>query len=419
MSDRRPTIERAAPIDRLIAWWKGDTAKRDAALDAIQLVSRERLGTSLSGSVAVTQESALRHSAVWAALRLRANLVSTMPLDVFRKVGDVQVSVPAPGLFDAPAGPDSFMHEWLWASQFDLDRYGLAAGLVTERDGGGRPSRIDLVSAGDVVLRGSGSVIEEIKIGRDTITGARLADVYLEHQYRPAGFLVGLCPIAMAAWSIGGYLSAQKFGLDYFGSNAVPSGVLRNTERTDVGADLIAEAKSKFKAATQDRDIFVTGADWEWKPADAPAAAEAFLAAKGASTVEVARYMDVPADVIDGAVSGSSITYANITQRNVQLLVMSLGPAIARREKRLSRLLAAPRFVKFNTDAILRMDPETRAKVLNEGIKAFRITPSEARALDNRPALTEADYAEFERLGLTKQKSEPTPPDGDPTGAPA
>lgn len=395
--------------ERIGKWMVGDTSKRDAALDALQTISRERLG-SPAGAVAVTQDTALRHSAVWAALRLRANLVSTLPLDAFRKVGGVQVQVPTGPFFDAPAGPDSFIDEWLWATQFDLDRFGLTAGVMTERDALDLPSRIDLVSAGDVVLRGNGSVLEEVQIGGTRGPGAgkrysgpALADVYLEHQYRPAGALVGLCPIAAAAWSIGGYLSAQKFGLDYFGSNAFPSGVLRNTQQQIPNGADVAAVKRRFKASVQDRDVFVTGMDWEWTPADAPAAAEAFLASKAASVVEVARYLDVPADMIDGAVSGDSVTYANITQRNVQLLVTSLGPAVIRRERRLSRLLPRPRFVKLNTDAILRMDPETRARVLNDGVKAFRLTPDEARALDNRQPLTEADYLQFERLGLTKK----------------
>lgn len=48
------------------------------------------------GSTVVTNETALRHSAIWACLRLRANLVSTMPVDLFRRVDGIQVEVPKP-----------------------------------------------------------------------------------------------------------------------------------------------------------------------------------------------------------------------------------------------------------------------------------------------------------------------------------
>jgi HK97 family phage portal protein len=371
----------------------GRRTERAASLTELQALADR--GATAAGSVRVTQDTALRHSAVWAALRLRANLISTMPLDVYRVVNGVQVQLPTPLFLDTPSGPDSHMHDWLWATQFDLDRYGLTAGIITERDGGGLVRRIDLVSAADVTLRGSGWDVTEVQVGREKYTPEQ---VYLEYQYRPAGFLVPLCPIAYAAWSIGGYLSAQQFGLDYFGNGAFPSGVLRNAEKQVNDPVAVAEIKARFKAATSNRDVFVTGRDWEWTAADAPKAAEAFLEEKRAGVVEVARFLDTPADMIDGAVSGQSVTYANMSQRNVQLLVTSLGPAITRRERRLSRLLARPRFVKLNTDAILRMDPETRAKVLNEGIAARRIAPSEARALDNREPFTEEQYAEFDRL---------------------
>jgi HK97 family phage portal protein len=386
---------------RVRRWFVGDTSQRDASFDALAEAVRSRHGSAV-GSVVVTQDTALRHSAVWAALRLRANLESSLPVDGFRKVDGVQIEAPLSPFFEEPAGADTFLDEWMWATRFDLDRYGVTAGIVTERDGLGLPRTIELLPAGSVRIKGTGWRIEEVSYRGQNWADDKLKDVYLEHQNRPAGFPVGLCPIAYAAWTIGGYLSAQQFGSDYFGRRGFPSGVLKNTERTLPGP-AAAAAKAAWKAATEGGDIAAVGKEWEWTPADAPAAATAFLEEKKAGVVEVARYLDVPADMIDGAVSGSSITYANITQRNVQLLVTSLGPAIARRERRLSRLLSRPRFVKLNSDALLRMDPETRAKVLNDSIKGFRLAPSEARALDNRQPFTEEQYVEFERLGLTKQ----------------
>ena len=401
-------------------WFVGDTSKRDASFDAAAEVVRSRSGVRVAGQTPVTHETALRHSAVWAALRLRANLVSSLPVDAFRRVQGIQVEAPLSPFFAEPAGPDSFLDEWMWATQFDLDRYGVTVGLITERDGNDLPRSIELLPAGKVRIHGSGWRIEEVTYRGQSWADDRLRDIYLEHQYRPAGFPVGLCPITYAAWAIGGYLDAQMFGSRFFGRSGFPTGVLKNVEREMPGPQA-REMKDAWKDATEHGDIAVVGKEWEWSPADVPEAATAFLDEKKASVVEVARYLDVPADMIDGAVSGSAITYANITQRNVQLLVTSLGPAIARRERRLSRLLAQPRFVKLNGDALLRMDPETRNKSLNEAIKGFRMAPSEARALDNREPFTEEQYAEFERLGLIKQQSEPAAsvPAEDPTGVPA
>lgn len=396
----RETTTRARPIDHVRRWLAGSTASRDASFDAMaDVVARRRRG--IGGAVPVTPDTAQHHSAYWAALRLRANLISSLPVDGYRRLpgSNVQITAPLTTLFDTPSGPESYWDEWVWATQYDLDRYGITVGLITERydNGSGLPSRIDLLPAGAVTIRGKGWDITRITHRGETWSGPQLADVYLEHQYRIAGVPIGLCPIAASAWSISTHLSASQFMLDYFGSGAFPSGVLRNTAHS-IPPDKAGAIRDRFVAATADRGPAVFGKDWEWTPAAAPEAAEAWLRQQQASAVDLARYIDVPADLIDAAVTGQSITYANMTQRNTQALVMSLGPTLRRREARWSRLLPRPRFVRTNVDAFLRMDPETRADVLNKAIAARRLAPSEVRELDNREPFTPEQVAEFAAL---------------------
>jgi hypothetical protein len=57
--------------------------------------------------------------------------------------------------------------------------------------------------------------------------------------------------------------------------------------------------------------------------------------------------------------------------------------------------LPAPRYVKLNTDALLRMDPLTRQEVLRSKIESWFLTNTEARALDNNPPLTAGQRAEL------------------------
>jgi hypothetical protein len=97
---------------------------------------------------------------------------------------------------------------------------------------------------------------------------------------------------------------------------------------------------------------------------------------------------------------------------------MSLGPAVKRREDALSRLSSRPRFVKLNTDALLRMDPATRAQVIKTRIDSRTLAPSEARALDDLPPLTDDQLAEFDRLfgkGAQAQPTTATPQGGTPS----
>lgn len=375
--------------------FRNRSANLTATLTALGLPVR---GTGDAPSV--TSQTALRHSAVWACLRLRSDLVSTTPLDVYRRVGGVQIEVAKPPLLVTPSGSIG-IEEWLYSSQFDLDRFGNAFGLITARDGLGYPARIDLVSAESVSVVISDGEVSGYRIGSMVYD---VRDVWHERQFTVAGLHVGLSPIMYAAYSIGSYLSAQEFALDWFSSGAAPSGHLRNTLAQTLGAEEATAVKSRFKNAVKGRDIFVTGRDWEYTMAQVPANTTMFLDEMKYGVADVCRFLGVPGDLIDAETSTGSVTYASISQRNLQLLIMNMGPAFVRREKALSRALPAPRYVKFNTDAtVLRMDPASRGDAILARVAGRTLAPSEARELDNLPPFTPEQVAEFDALFAARQ----------------
>jgi HK97 family phage portal protein len=357
----------------------------------------------------VSNDTALRSSAVWAALRLRANLISTMPVDAYRMFDGIQIEAAKPTTTFVNGGREVDWHEFLYATQVDLDRAGNAFGVITERNALGLPARIELVSLGTIQMypRHLDNGVWSDLVYRIGGIEYQPEQIWHERQYTVAGLALGLNAIAYAAYSIGSFLSAQDFALKWFGQDAIPAAVLKNNERV-LPPDVAAAAKSAYQSSMTPGGVFVTGSDWTLEPMNAANESNRYIETMQWGVPEIARYFDVPADLIDGAVSGSSVTYANITQRNLQFLIMSLGPAIARREKALSRLVPGNRFIKFNTDAILRMDPLTKAQVLQTEINSRTRTPNEARALNNLAPLTPADEDEFKRLFPAKSASAPT-----------
>lgn len=350
--------------------------------DAGQLIA-ERTGLRSSPS-AVTGQSARRHSAVWACLRLRGDLVSTLPVDAFRKVGKIQVEISKPPMLVKPGGERVNILEWLYSSQNDLDMYGNSFGLITARNALGLPARIDLVAANSVTVQVRDGELAGYKIGQKEYPPDQ---VWHEKQYTLSGCHVGLSPIAYAAWQITAGLSAQEFAADWFAGGAVPSAHLKNTAKTLNVAETEL-VKTRFKAAVSNHDVFASGSDWEYNMISVPANQAQFIEMMEFSIIDVARFMGCPADLIDAAVSGQSVTYANISQRNLQFLIMNLGPVLTRRETALSEWLPNPQFVKLNSDALLRMDPETRARVIGQKVKDRLMTNDEARELDDRQPLT-------------------------------
>jgi HK97 family phage portal protein len=343
------------------------------------------------GLPAVSGESAMRQSAVWACLRLRADQVSTCPVDVFRRINGAQIEVEKPQVLVTTGGKRVRFREWMYSTQVDLDRYGNDFGYITARDAMGLPAQIDLIPASDVRVKLHKSGDVTYYVGR---TEYDALDIWHEKQYTVAGLPIGLSPISHAALSIAQGLTAQQFAVQWYAGNAIPDGQLKNTKK-EITAKAAAEAKERFTTAMSSGGIFVTGNDWEFSPVEAQSNDQKYLDTMGASAVDVCRFLGVPSDMIDAPSQGSSITYGNITQRNLQLLVINLGPAFGRREDALSQLVRDGSYVKLNTDALIRMDPVSRSTMLGQQIRDRIRTPQEVRDLENLPPLTPEDLAEF------------------------
>lgn len=390
-----------------MVWPFGDRAVTASTL----LAERTSYRNATAGTAVVSRADALRHSAVWAALRLRADLLSTMPVDVFRRLDGVQIEQTKPPVLMEPGGRQCRWIEWAESTQRDLDSVGNTVGIITAFDGMGLPARIELQPIELVSIITKQRRITEFKIDNKSYDPAV---VWHEKQYTVAGVPVGLSPTAHAALPLSTAKAAQEFAAKWFDGGVVPGGHLRNTAKKLKPGES-QKIKARFKAMVSDGDLFVSGSDWEYKMIGAKASESQFLEATKATIPDICRFYGVPADMIEASVDGgTSVTYANITQRNLQLLIMNLGPAIMRREEAWSYgLLPRPRYVKLNTDALQRMDLKSRYEGYKIGVDGRWLPPSEIRELENKPPLTPEQEAEFARLfggkNTTIPNAAPTP----------
>lgn len=353
-------------------------------------------------AVKVDRDSSLRSSVKWACLRLRSDLISTTPLDVFKqRDGDLLVPVDTPAVLRSPDG-ERDLSEWLYASQFDLDECGNAVGLITARDRLGYPAHIELVDAASVVLRRVGGTLQW-RVDNEIVDPA---DLWHERQFSVSGSPLGLSPTAYAALSLSGGLSAAEFAASWFSGQAIPAAHLRNAEKR-LNKTEAADVKQAFLDTVSTGDVFVTGSDWEYSVLGAKASESSFIDMLKSSAQDLCRFYGVPGDAVDVESTSGSITYANVTQRNLQLLIHNLGPAFTRRERTFTaNLTPRGQVVKFNTDAMLRMDPMGRADLQAKAIEMRRMTVTEARALENQPPLTTEQEAEFARLFPTRAQTQ-------------
>lgn len=393
-----------------MSWFR----ERSVTLDTVGAVPR---GTRRNGAPVVTTSRALQQSVVWAALRLRADLLSLMPIDVYRpsKAAGINVTQPTPAVLKTPSefadGHPESIGEWLYSGQVALDSVGNNIGVITAVDAFNLPARIELVDPDLVTARVRGRRILEYRINGEKHEPRQ---IWHERQFTKAGIPFGLSPIANSALVLAGGISALEFAVEWFQNGAVPGAILRNNQvKVDPeDAEIIEE---RFKATVFNGDPFVVGKDWEYSAVAAKAAEASFIEQMNYTDVALTRFYGVPADLVDVHVNSATINYANITQRNLQLLVMNLGGACKRRDDSLTRLVPGDRFVKLNRDAVLAMDPKSRADLFRTQIESRTRTPDQVRALEDLPPLGEADYAQIERLfgqRAAAKKTNPEGPDG-------
>jgi HK97 family phage portal protein len=387
--------------------------QRGDAEDVLAELRGRRTGTR-GGTGSVPRSQALRLSSAWACLRLRADIVSTMPIDVFRRVQGVQVEQTKPPIMLNPDGGEYGWEDWLYRSQFDLDSVGNTMGKIVETDAT-RPAVIELWNACDVAV-GKRDGQRYYRHGGQVVD-ARF--VWHERQYPLAGAPLGLSPIAHAALAMQPALSAAQFAAMWFSGAATPAQHLKNVAKKLNKREARA-VKANFENQVEDGGLFVSGQDWELKVLGAKAAESMFLEQQKFTPNDVCRFLGVPADMIDAETSTGSITYANVTQRNLQFLILNLNPALIRREKRFSRdLLPAPRYAQFNRNALLQMDALTRFQVYAAGITNRIYTPDEVRDLENMPPLSPEDKALFKEFWPPKAGGPSPAPDPAPAPAPA
>lgn len=343
-------------------------------------------GGDVSSLSATSINSALRLAPVYSSTRLLADQFAAAPLRAYRMAPDGSKSkMPRqPNLFVSPS-PTVGLFAWKYQAITSCLLRGNTTGVITSLDANGWPSAITWLNPDEVTIDESGRAPEFYYQGRmlDPATVVHIPG------YVVAGSIVGLSPLAAFKTVIETGLRAQDFGNDWFKNGAVPGGILRNTAQT-INADSATVAKQRFKAASRGRDVFVTGSDWDFTAIGVPADEARFIETLKLTATQVANIYGVPPERVGGE-TGSSMTYGNREQDSLDLVTFGLRPWLVRFEESLTALMPRPQYAKFNIDAIVRADLETRMRAHEIALRNGIETNSEARDVEDRPPLTDAE----------------------------
>jgi HK97 family phage portal protein len=303
----------------------------------------------------VTVDSSLQLLTVYGCVRLITDSISTLPVDCYRSAGDGKVEIPAPTWLKEPTVDLDFT---AWCTQVlsSLLLHGNAYLAVLRGESMGIVEVVPLDPARVQVVREAGRKVYRINGQR---YGGEI--VHIKGMMLP-GSDVGMSPIEYARQSIGLGLAALDYGSKGFEGEWNMPGVIEMPGKADPE---IMDATGKMWQRRRKQGgrglpgVLQDGA--VWKPSGVTNEQAQFLATRQWTSAEIAGqvFMVDPSD-LGIPVVGTSLTYGNLEQRNIRRLQVTLLPWIVRVEAAVSALMANPRYMKLNTNALLRADLKTR-----------------------------------------------------------
>jgi HK97 family phage portal protein len=330
-------------------------------------------------------EQALRNGASWACIDVLSDGVGRTPYDVVRGEGvRRQPVLPTPSVIADPSGivqPDVWRYQLGWSLVTD----GNAFGRITSLTARGWPNTIELIDPISATERKVVDGVPQVKVESEVYKLYPFGDLWhCPGRMVAAGSPFGLSPVAYAARTIGTSLSAEEFSFRFFEDGGHPSSIIYANSKID--GDQARIIKESWKRATSgNREVAVLGGDLKHEQVQVNPNDSQFIDLMRFEVEQACRFWRVPPSMVYGAISGESITYANVTQADLSYLKHSLDGYYVRIETAQTAILPRPQLVKANRNAILRADPLSRFEANAIALANRQVTVNELRALEDLP----------------------------------
>lgn len=383
------------------------------------------IGETSSGK-AVTVDTAMQLSAVWACVRLISETVATLPLMLYRRHPDGGREVAS----EHPLY--TLLHD---SPNADMTAVEFIEGLVLSICLNGN-------AFAEKVRRGDGTVIALLPLAVDKVTvrrdeiGAREYRITEKGGYRTLGeddvlhvrgfgngSDVGLSPISYARQTLGIAMAADEAAGKMFANGVRPSGVvevpqvLTEPQRKDARDNIITPMAGSKNAGS----VFMLEAGWKFTPVQISPKDAEMATTRRWHVEEIARWFGVPPILIGHASEGQTMWGTGVEQINLAWLQLGLRGYLKRIEVALGRSLILPQdrgdlSFEFVVEGLLRADSKTRFSLYSVQAQNGLMTRNEMRALENLPPVeggdvltVQANLLPIDMLGKVKPAATPDP----------
>jgi HK97 family phage portal protein len=193
-------------------------------------------------------------------------------------------------------------------------------------------------------------------------------------------------------------LAAQEYMEAWHATGGVPPGTFKNNSKTVDQKDA-AVIKARLVEAIRSRQPIVHGADWDYTAITVPAYEAQFIATLKLGATQLGAIYGVPPELIGGE-TGGSMSYSSPEQREIELIQLTLLPWMSKVESHLSMLTPRGQCVRFDADALIRLDPLTRWSIYEKQRLIGGANIDEIRNKENMPPLPNGEGQDYTPLPI-------------------
>lgn len=348
-------------------------------------------GASTGAGVSVSDGSAMRVSAVYACVRVIAEDIAKLPVQVWREQPDgTREPARDHALYQLLRRPNRHMTivSWLMAMGSAWGFRGNAIAVIL-RDGRGRPNGLWPVHPGTVTIYEAmdGTLFYAIS-RRTTLENAILRNVpimvpdYDIVHVRGMTFdgIVGLSPLAQLREAIGIAIAGEEMSAKLMANGAQPGGVLKHpkTLTEPVANRLRASWNSRYAGSGNAGSTVILEDGMEFQALGMTSVDAQFLEQRKLTIEEIARGFRVPLHMIG--------MLDRMTNNNVEALTrayydQTLMPMLEAFEAEFARAFNLPEdvYVEFDVRRLLRADFKTRQEGYRTMFQSGALMPNEWR----------------------------------------
>lgn len=336
---------------------RGELAARVAELEERAITSVPWDVGAMPSFQSVTQARALSLAPVFAANRHITDTVATLPLKAYRSVGNTRQQLERLPAMLRRLSDRGELVGWLGQVLSSLVLRGNAVGYVATFDGMGFPLDIVWLPMDEVTVDDRRQARPLWRFAGQQVPNERV--VHIPWLTVP-GRVMGLSPLEAFAATVTQGLDAQAYASGWFAAGGVPPGTFKNSEQKVAQAE--AEAiKARLVNAIRTRQPIVYGRDWDYDAITIPPEQAQFVETAKLTANQIASIYGLAPDEVGGE-AANSLTYSNEEHRQTNRL-HNLRPWISRLEHSFTPLFPGRQYVRFNVDAVIRADLQTRHEI--------------------------------------------------------